>query len=673
MKALCIVLVALGAGVMLYSIIQYCVTLRELRNKTTKSGGRFGHWINFACLLLMSFFLIGYIIVIVLDAMSDEAGMQNLLIASIFFFGAIFVLAVVKMIGQMMNTISSKDELAARLRQQELMSEISQSFLSTENVKVLIESALQKVGNFLDIDKLVIGVLDSESDKLDIRYFWYNEQHIVLAPEPNAYMEFAEGTVLNNFLIKKKSPHIICGDTENDAEFSFMKNFGVDSFIITPLYLFGEFYGMLSIDECRGKREWSAGDVHLASLISSVISELLSRARTEEYLRLEKEKAENASKAKSDFLSRMSHEMRTPMNAIIGMTSIAKGSSDVTQKEYCLSRIEMASSHLLGVINDVLDMSKIEADKFELSYTDFCLQKMLAKVVNVTKFRSDEKKQDFTVTVSDGVPDAIISDEQRLAQVITNLLSNSVKFTPDGGKISLEVECEPAGGGGYTMRFKVSDTGIGMTAEQCSRLFRSFEQADGSTSRKFGGTGLGLAISKRIAMMLGGDITVASEVGRGSTFTLCFPTKAGSADCTDMQTNETEGGETAGAFAGKRLLLAEDVDINREILATLLEPTAISIDFAENGKRAVDMFAKNPDKYDIILMDIQMPEMNGYDATRRIRKLPVENAKSVPIYAMTANVFKEDIDKCLEAGMNGHLGKPIDIDEVLYILKKTLN
>ncbi|MDR0877467.1 MAG: hybrid sensor histidine kinase/response regulator, partial [Treponema sp.] len=322
--------------------------------------------------------------------------------------------------------------------------------------------------------------------------------------------------------------------------------------------------------------------------------------------------AENASRAKSDFLANMSHEMRTPMNAIIGMTSIAKLSEDPEKKEYCLGKIDEASNHLLGVINDILDMSKIEANKFELSLADFSFEKMIQKVVDVNSFRVEEKHQGFTVHIDRNIPDRLYGDDQHLAQVITNLLSNAVKFTPEFGSITLNAGLGKEENGIYEISICVTDSGIGISAEQQARLFSSFEQADSSTSRKFGGTGLGLAISKRIVEMMGGSIRVESEPGRGSNFIFTVNLKK-SVSKPDTEilpdaviADNIHKNENVDNFEGRHILLAEDVDINREIIFSLLEPTHLSMDCAENGSRAVEMFAAAPDIYDMIFMDIQM-------------------------------------------------------------------
>jgi signal transduction histidine kinase/CheY-like chemotaxis protein len=387
--------------------------------------------------------------------------------------------------------------------------------------------------------------------------------------------------------------------------------------------------------------------------------------------------AEETSRAKSDFLANMSHEIRTPLNAIIGMANIGSADRGIEKKDYCLSKITGASTHLLGVINDILDMSKIEAGKFELSFTEFNFSSALNRVIDVLGFRLEEKKQVLTVHLDPAIPSLIVSDEQRLAQVITNLLTNAVKFTPEEGKITVTARLFSEDTGGWVIEVNISDTGIGISPEQRAKLFRSFEQADTSISRKFGGTGLGLVISKRIVELMGGRIRVESELGKGSSFifTIIAGKPAdGSAEnkAEDAAANAQTTADIEGCFEGRRILLAEDIEINREIVLTVLGPTGAVIEEAENGNAAFEKFAADPGGYDLILMDIQMPGMGGYESTRLIRAMDIGKAKAVPIIAMTANVFKEDIAHCLEAGMNTHLGKPLDFNELIKTLRRYL-
>ena len=396
--------------------------------------------------------------------------------------------------------------------------------------------------------------------------------------------------------------------------------------------------------------------------------------RLDKLVQLRTAEADAASQAKTFFLANMSHEIRTPMNAIIGMTHIGLSAADAERMKYCLEKIDSASKHLLGVINDVLDISKIEANKFELSPVVFEFEKMLQKVINVINFRVDEKRQDLHIKIGRDIPRSLVGDDQRLSQVITNLLSNAVKFTPEEGTVSLDVQLVSEAGDMCRLQISIADSGIGISTEQKDRLFYAFEQAEADTARRYGGTGLGLPISKSIVEMMGGEIWVESEPERGSTFTFTVNLQRGADILNEFigagtAAEHSEQRKECGDYTGSVILLAEDVEINREIVLTQLEPTGLAIECAENGLQAVNMFEAAPEKYGMIFMDVQMPEMDGYSATRAIRALGVPRSATIPIIAMTANVFREDIEKCLDAGMNGHVGKPINVDNVLEQLR----
>ena len=397
----------------------------------------------------------------------------------------------------------------------------------------------------------------------------------------------------------------------------------------------------------------------MAESIETAVSELSAA----------KEAAEEGDRSKSEFLSRMSHEMRTPMNAIIGMTDIAKGADDPAQTQSCLEKISDASNHLLGVINDILDMSKMESGKFELNLADFSFGHMMNSVLGETKYYMNEKKHKLSVSIDPSIPSTLIGDEKRLAQVISSLLSNAAKYTSDKGTIQLGAKVISEEDDVYTVQVEVIDDGIGMSEIQLGKLFNQFEQADGGNTRKYGGIGLGLVISKRIIEMMGGNIWVVSELGKGSKFTFTFKAKKREEinlpDFTAVKEKESAPAEKAPlCYKNKTALLADDIEINRDIIIAMLEETGMEFVCAENGKEAVEIFAADPEKFDIIFMDMQMPEMDGLEATMAIRMLDVPEALTIPIIALTANVFREDIIKCLDAGMNNHIGKPISIDDL---------
>ncbi len=813
--------------------------------------------------------------------------------------------------------------LQKRLEQQELMSAITQGFISSGSMDEFINRSLRLAGEFLGVDRIRLGHHDG-SPFLPVQYQWRG-QALLEAGDEDLPLFFDESTPLYYRLVRDRVPYIAVNDVENSPEFQQLAGHGASSFLVLPLHVGESFWGLISFTKTQ-PYAWTESDIHLARLIDNVLSGVISRRHMEERLvhlssvvssspqyvaymntglayeyvndsvldltgysreelmandflsildggtraefeeiyfpallelgnlsltmpircksgeqrhlsfsffplddsrqrigaiaaditekvRLEKEmleakeQAEKSSQAKGEFLSRMSHEMRTPMNAIIGMTNIAKSSDSPERKEYCLDKIADASQHLLGVINDILDMSKIEANKFELSFAEFRFEKMLTQVVNVINFKVDEKKQTLIVDVAPDVPQSLLGDEQRLSQVITNLLSNATKFTPEQGTLTLTVRKSAEENGLCTLHLAVRDTGIGISAEQQERLFRSFEQADGGIARRFGGTGLGLAICKKLVELMGGEIWVESELGRGATFHFTLKAQRGKDDAPvrlarDIRPESlrvlavddapeareymlhamellhvpcevASGGEEAleliknagekpydlilvdwmmpgmdgielsrhirgmadvnsviimvsvaawsdiekeakaagimhfiqkpiflaqlaeginkalgravtgsGAeiaqtqevprFPGKTILLAEDNEINREIALALLEESGLAIHCAADGREAVDMFQQNSGLYSLIFMDIHMPEVDGYEASRRIRALPLPRARTIPIVAMTANVFREDIEKCLAAGMDAHIGKPLDTDELHAVLRRFL-
>jgi signal transduction histidine kinase/ActR/RegA family two-component response regulator len=379
--------------------------------------------------------------------------------------------------------------------------------------------------------------------------------------------------------------------------------------------------------------------------------------------------AVEASRAKSEFLARMSHEIRTPLNAIIGMTYIARQADDAGKKDQSLDEITVASDHLLGILNDVLDMSKIESGKFVLAEEPFGFHAAMREVAQIIQQRADEEQIVFAES-TDALPFLTVQgDKLRLKQVLINLLGNAMKFTPKGGHVSFEIEAVNRKSR-LKVHFAVADDGIGMSKEQTQKLFRAFEQADSSIAVRFGGTGLGLSISQNLVGLMGGVIEIESEPGKGSTFSfsISLPILSAQEDKAPVRIEMSEL-----ALAGKHLLLAEDIEINRTILIELLAETEIQIEEAADGAEALEKFRASPVGYfDMIFMDVQMPNMDGYGATRAIRALDRPDAATVPIIAMTANAYREDVERAKESGMNEHLAKPIDLEAVMNVLKNYL-
>ena len=381
--------------------------------------------------------------------------------------------------------------------------------------------------------------------------------------------------------------------------------------------------------------------------------------------------AENANKAKTDFLSNMSHDIRTPMNAIIGMTSLIRHDAGNKDKviEYA-DKIDISSQHLLGIINDVLDMSKIEAGKTVFKYTDFSMPDLIEELNTIFQPQIAERNQTLMVIKENIRHEWVNGDQVHLMQIFSNLLSNAVKYTQEGGKIQFLVEeCETNSSVYAKYRFLVSDNGMGMSADFKETIFDPFTRAEGSVTNKIQGTGLGMAITRNLVEAMGGTIDVESELGQGSCFEVLIDLRIAEDKSVSSTVQEEKNEQNDNIFQGMRFLCAEDNELNAEILTELLKIEGAECTICENGEEILKTFEKSaPGDYDMILMDVQMPVMNGYEATKAIRRSSHELAKKIPIIAMTANAFLEDIQHSLAAGMNAHVSKPVE----MKVLEKTI-
>ena len=434
----------------------------------------------------------------------------------------------------------------------------------------------------------------------------------------------------------------------------------------------GLFYSIsrLSLADQKAEYEKRNNELHLQTMKEmEVVNQKLKKAKNVATEALQT--AEHANKAKTDFLSNMSHDIRTPMNAIIGITSLIRHDAGNKAKviEYA-DKIDISSQHLLGIINDVLDMSKIEAGKTVFKYSDFSILDFVQELDTIFHSQIYEKKQTLTIIKENIRLEWVNGDQVHLMQIFSNLLSNAVKYTQEGGKIQFFVEeCETKSSVYAKYRFLVSDNGMGMSADFKDTIFDAFTRAESSLTNKIQGTGLGMAITKNLVEAMGGTIDVESELGQGSCFEVLLDLKIAEDRTVALAAQEETDEQDGNILQGMRFLCAEDNELNAEILTELLKIEGAECTICENGEEILKAFEQSaPGDYDMILMDVQMPVMNGYEATKAIRKSSHKLAKTIPIIAMTANAFSEDIQHSLAAGMNAHVSKPVE----MKVLEKTI-
>ncbi len=698
----------------------------------------------------------------------------------------------------------SFDEIQNRqLRIQNFISQFSVPFTQPYQFDSLMNNALHDIQAFLGTDRACIYEFQADRSLL-CTYECIKQSSI-----PSLLgVSFEYSSMKPLYDVITKYPYYYKKKTEDFFKKFPLVNLGAKSMAYIPILINGERSGYLVLSTMFEQANLTEDELRLALMVSSILAGAFSKRKNENELKEATMIAQNANTAKTQFLSNMSHEIRTPMNAILGMTQLADRTNDVNELKAYIDSIKSSSSQLLSIINDILDISKIESGKLELNSTVFSIERLIIKVCSLISERATQKGLHINIHGGDNLRLRYTGDDVRISQILTNLLSNAVKFTSDGGDIYITVDEISRNENNAILEISVRDTGIGMTKEQIERVFNSFEQADGSISRRFGGTGLGLTISKTLVELMGGSIKIESEPQKGSTFTFTL-----TLNCADeeeaivyknvhsqlkdlkillLSANEVDiskfnliskrmkfkcdvarssdkaldmimlalkkdtpystiffdlslndenvienfknalpfvdinkfvpiidfnswnkvqdeikkytiskylqrpllvspvydalmnivyNTKTDGLqkpvnifpdFSSVNLLLAEDIEINSTIFCSLLEETKVNIDIAENGELAVEMFKCNPSKYDIIIMDIQMPKMDGLDATRAIRSLGLAKSKTIPIIAMTANAFKEDVDKCIAAGMNDHMPKPIDTKVVIDKIKRYL-
>ena len=455
----------------------------------------------------------------------------------------------------------------------------------------------------------------------------------------------------------------------------YQKTIGFTTMLMTGFILLlfaGLFYSISRFSIANQKVKFEKRNNELQAMIISEMEEANKNLKKAKNIAIEAlQTAENANKAKTDFLSNMSHDIRTPMNAIIGIISLIRHNAGDKEKviEYA-DKIAISSQHLLGIINDVLDMSKIEAGKTVFKYSDFSILDFMEELNTIFHSQANEKNQSFIITKENLKHEWVNGDKVHLMQIFSNLLSNAIKYTQEGGIIQFIAEERETNSSTYgKYHFIVSDNGMGMSADFKETIFDAFTRAESSVTNKIQGTGLGMAITKNLVESMGGTIEVESEPNRGSRFEVILNLKIVENRIVSS-TEQIEMHETdSDILDGMRILCAEDNELNAEILMELLKLEGAECTICENGKRILEAFEQSvPGEYDMILMDVQMPVMNGYEATEAIRRSSHEQAKTIPIIAMTANAFSEDMQHSLAAGMNAHISKPVD----MKLLKKTI-
>jgi len=469
----------------------------------------------------------------------------------------------------------------------------------------------------------------------------------------------------------RQGKSLILYPDEIKPEYQKLNPDGVQTVLLIPMITHDVFWGFFVMTNLR-KYQISEEDISFMTACGLLIVESIIEHDLRHNLQTANDEVASANAAKSNFLFSMSHEMRTPLNAIIGMSNIARTTEDPERFARCFEIIDRSSRHLLSLINNVLDMSNIEVGKVELCYEPFNISEMLLGLEDILSIRAADMSQILRFDIAPGLQNIYIGDADKLSQILINLIGNAIKFSPKGGEVVMtlrlagrkaeETEKE-------RLRFEVTDTGLGIAEEEREILFKSFEEMGSDIAKRFGGTGLGLAISKGLIDRMGGYIDVVSSPGKGSTFFFEL----------DLGLPREEGYQIAEIYSddedyididGVKLLLVEDIEINREVFIALLEDRNLVIDEAVNGQEAVDMYKSDPEKYDIIVMDIQMPVMDGYKATELIRASDLPRAKTIPIVALTANTLPEDIEHGMGSGIDAYVPKPIDFRFMLKIFNR---
>ncbi|QAV33285.1 PAS domain S-box protein [Fervidobacterium changbaicum] len=526
--------------------------------------------------------------------------------------------------------------------------------LPVEKLDEEISRAIELVAKELNVSRMRVYKFVKDKDSFTSINPWFYSSNPNESSKVEIDLQKVRGPELDN-LMRGKQFVITKQSTQNQLILSLLgENY---SALITPIKLENEVIGFVSA-ALKERRAWHPVEKNIFTLLASLIANIESKKRYEQELILAKKLAEEASVAKSNFLANMSHEIRTPLNGIVGFANLlAETELDEKQRKY-LSTILKSTEVLLGVINDILDLAKIESGRLQLEFIESNLKAELQSSLMLYEAKAKEKNVDYEIYIDQSISDCLIFDSVRLQQVLFNLINNAIKFTPAGGLVSVRIEKVGEDDDYQYIKFSVKDTGIGIPKEKLEKIFEPFEQSDVSITRKYGGTGLGLSISKQLVELMDSKINVESEEGKGSNFYFTLKLKK----CSKVPAKERKKPSEIKKYKAK-VLIAEGFEVNRLLMTEVLKKFGIEPEFAFNGKEAMEKALKN--NYDLIFMDILMPEMDGIEATKRIRQFNLK----VPIVALTAHAMKNIKDEVLAAGMNDYVVKPIKLEEIESVLE----
>ena len=581
----------------------------------------------------------------------------------------------------LLNNIRKQSELlASKLELQKSITEISENFILYEDINKSIELALEKLGESLNVSRMVIFNVDYENKKVYAVNQWYANENVPMI-KIERFDNFTTDKLLFPIELDENSQRLMisCSNTASEPKFSMLKSMGISSFIYTPLYVEGSLWGVACAENCILTHEWTEDERTLFATVSNIMSGAIMRNVYSTRLQQSLDKVVALSKSKDDFLSKISHEIRTPMNAILGIAEIQLQNETAPQKKEALNIIHNSGKSLLHIVNDLLDLSKIEAKKMEIVPVKYEVASLINDTVQLYATRIEKKLIKFNLKVDENIPAELFGDELRIKQILNNILSNAFKYT-DAGEISMSVAIEKIKDqdSDIMLIFRISDTGQGMTEEQKSRIFDEYYRFNLINNRTIGGTGLGMTIVQNLVTLMGGKISIDGEINKGSTFTISLPQKMvdshilGKAIAENLQNFQTSNYIQAkkqnivrNSMAYGSVLVVDDLESNLYVAKSFLEPYDLSVETVISGFEAIDK-VKNGKIYDIIFMDHMMPKMDGIEAVKIIRSMGYKN----PIVALTANAIVGQAEMFLENGFDAFISKPIDAKQLDAELNK---